>query len=96
MGIMKAPSVRDKLKRSVIWKNEEKKKYLKALMLNKKFKFTGWSKLTLNTLPHYKVRNRCIITGRGKAINQTFKLSRLEFRRWANLSKLPGLKKSSW
>ena len=45
--------------------------------------------------PTKKLRNRCIVTNRGKAINKTFKLSRLEFRRWVRDFLLPGVEKSS-
>ena len=94
MGIMKAVLVRDKLKRSKILKNEIKNKYLKSLKHNAKLNLSMWSRFELSSINHFKLRNRCIVTGRGKAINKTFKLSRLEFRRWAAKSMLPGVKKS--
>ena len=96
MGIMKAPSVRDKKKRKLVLKNEEKKTFLKCLKINKSLNCNWWSRLKLSSLAYYKTNSRCVETGRGKAVNKTFKLSRHEFRRWANSSKLPGLEKSSW
>lgn len=94
MGIMKAPSLRDKAKRSKLVNFEQKNKSLKSLKINKILKLTNWARLKLDTNPFFTVRNRCILSGRGKAINRDFKLSRLEFRR--NTAKLPGLEKSSW
>jgi small subunit ribosomal protein S14 len=93
---MKAPSVRDKAKRSKLVTFEQKKKSLKSLKNNQTLKLTSWARLKLETIPFFEVKNRCIVTGRGKAINRAFKLSRLEFRRWSNIAKLPGLEKSSW
>lgn len=96
MGVMKAVIVRDILKRKLVPKNEEKNKHLKALKLNSKLNLQSWSRFKLGSQPYTKFNDRCIVTKRGKAINQTFKLSRLELCRWAKFSKLPGLVKSSW
>ena len=93
---MKAPQVRDMQKRKLIPQNQERNRCLKALKLNSKLNYQSWSRLTLGSQSITKVKNRCIVTNRGRAINQAFKLSRLEFCRWAKLSKLPGLEKSSW
>jgi ribosomal protein S14 len=41
-------------------------------------------------------RNRCLITGRTRAILPYFKLSRIEFRQLAKQNYFIGVKKSSW
>ena len=43
-----------------------------------------------------RVRNRCPLTGRGRAIVRRFGLSRLIFRSLANSGRLVGVKKASW
>lgn len=41
-------------------------------------------------------RNRCQITGRGRAFLRKFKISRLMLRELALKGMIPGLKKASW
>jgi small subunit ribosomal protein S14 len=43
-----------------------------------------------------RVRNRCEMTGRPRAVYRKFKLSRLALRQLASLGALPGVVKSSW
>ena len=43
-----------------------------------------------------RVRNRCELTGRPRAVYRKFKLSRLALRQLASLGALPGVVKSSW
>ncbi len=43
-----------------------------------------------------RVRNRCTLTGRSRAIYRRFGLSRLRFRKLATQGQLAGIKKSSW
>jgi small subunit ribosomal protein S14 len=96
MGIMKVLLLKDKIKRSNISIFEERQKTLKFLKKNKNLQIKWWSKHKLANLLFKKFNNRCIFTGRSKSVNKTFKLSRLELRRWANLKILPGLGKASW
>ena len=53
------------------------------------------AKLPRNSSPT-RVRNRCEITGRPRAVYRKFKLSRLALRQLASLGGLPGVVKSSW
>jgi small subunit ribosomal protein S14 len=53
------------------------------------------AKLPRNSSPT-RVRNRCAITGRPRAVYRKFKLSRLALRQLASLGALPGVVKSSW
>ena len=43
-----------------------------------------------------RIRNRCEMTGRPRAVYRKFKLSRLALRELASLGALPGVVKSSW
>lgn len=43
-----------------------------------------------------RMRNRCSITGRGRAYHRRFGLSRITLREFAADGKIPGLVKSSW
>ena len=43
-----------------------------------------------------RIRNRCEMTGRPRAVYRKFKLSRLALRQLASLGALPGVVKSSW
>lgn len=68
------------------------------LSLSKQFRFDTmlrYSKLSRNS-SKVRIHNRCIQTGRGKAIYSKFKLSRISFRELALKGMLPGILKSSW
>lgn len=93
---MKAIIIKDIKKRNLLTQGKSPKRHLKALKLNFALNHQNSSRYELGSYPYNKVKNRCIITKRGRAINQSFKLSRLELSRWVKLSKLPGLEKSSW
>ena len=43
-----------------------------------------------------KIKNRCILTGRGRFLSRRFRLSRLALQKLARNGKIPGLRKSSW
>jgi small subunit ribosomal protein S14 len=43
-----------------------------------------------------RIKNRCMITGRGKAVYRDFRLSRFMFRQLALEGRLPGIRKASW
>lgn len=43
-----------------------------------------------------RVRNRCVLSGRGRAVNKFFKLSRIKCRELASRGLLMGVYKSSW
>ncbi|TVQ80249.1 MAG: 30S ribosomal protein S14 [Bradymonadales bacterium] len=56
--------------------------------------------MKLATLPRtalpVRVRNRCQLTGRSRAVYRRFKLSRIKFRELAHQGLLPGVSKASW
>ena len=53
------------------------------------------SKLPRNSSP-VRLRTRCIVTGRPRAVYRKFMLSRIAFRELALQGKLPGIHKASW
>jgi Ribosomal protein S14 len=52
-------------------------------------------KLPKNSSP-VRVRNRCSLSGRPRAYNRKFGVSRIQFRELALSGKIPGVTKSSW
>jgi small subunit ribosomal protein S14 len=51
----------------------------------------------LNNLPgKYRIKNRCILTGRARSIYRHFKLSRIMIKELSAYGLLPGIQKSSW
>src|SRR3954470_22060363 len=43
-----------------------------------------------------RIRNRCTLTGRPRAVYRKFKLSRIKLRELASNGQIPGMVKSSW
>lgn len=90
---------KDKVKRSKIAILENKKRTLKSIKQNKRNKkiwCSWWAHHKLTTLTHRKIKNRCIITKRGSSIKKSFKLSRIELKRWVEHRLLFGVGISSW
>jgi small subunit ribosomal protein S14 len=58
------------------------------------------ARLKLAELPRnsakVRIRNRCEITGRPRAVYRKFKLSRIALRDLASTGQIPGMVKSSW
>jgi small subunit ribosomal protein S14 len=53
------------------------------------------AELPRNTNPT-RIRNRCELTGRPRAVYRRFKLSRVALRELASVGLIPGVTKSSW
>ena len=93
---------KDNTRRQLVLKNETKrleyKSIIKNLNLPKEVRYEYVSKLNnLNrNSSQIRVRNRCILTGRGRSIYSFCRLSRLKFRELAAQGGLAGIKKSSW
>jgi small subunit ribosomal protein S14 len=70
--------------------------YNTTLSMEERFK----AQLELAKLPRNssatRYRNRCELTGRGRAVYSKFKLSRICLRELASKGQLPGVKKASW
>ena len=72
------------------------KKYAERRELMKKEgDFEGLQKLPRNSSPT-RIRSRCSVTGRGRAVYKKFGLCRNVFRQLASEGKIPGVRKASW
>jgi small subunit ribosomal protein S14 len=93
---------RDKKRRILVLKYEQKRTILKYILSNRKLSadirwqagidLAGFPSNSSKT----KLKNRCILTGRSNSINRSFRLSRIMLRDFANSGSISGLKKSSW
>lgn len=93
---------KDFTKRQLVSKNELKRLEYKSIIKNQKISkqirfqyIIKLNKVNKNS-SETKIRNRCILTGRGKAVYQMFRLSRIKFRELASQGMLPGVQKASW
>ena len=79
-----------------------KRKALKAIVMDqsKPLEERFRAQLKLSAMPRngskVRIRNRCEVTGRPRAVYRKFKLSRLALRQLASSGNLPGVVKSSW
>jgi small subunit ribosomal protein S14 len=93
---------KDKKKRILVAKYELQRLIYKYMIKNALLPKTlrNHSVKNLNKLPRkgsiIKVRNRCILTGRGRSVLSFCKLSRIKVRELASQGLLAGLKKASW
>ena len=92
----------DVKRRNLFLKNELKRVQYKSIIKN--FKIPGETKdlyvSKLNRIVRnsskVRVKNRCVLTGRGKAVYRFCRLSRIRFRELASQGLLLGISKSSW
>jgi small subunit ribosomal protein S14 len=93
---------RNKKRVKLVEKHRAKRAELKAILANpattdEEF-FTAQKKL--QKLPKNsaaeRVRNRCSLSGRPRAFNRKYGVSRIQFRELALAGKIPGVTKSSW
>ena len=58
------------------------------------------ARLKLSKIPRnaskVRIRNRCVVTGRGRGVLRKFNLSRIAFRELSSIGQIPGITKSSW
>ena len=93
---------RDQKRRNLFLKNELKRVQYKSIIKN--FFISGDKKdeyvMKLNKVKRnsskVRVQNRCVLTGRGKAVYRFCRLSRIRFRELASQGLLLGVSKSSW
>lgn len=99
---MKSLYNKDKKRRQLYLKYEEKKYLLNYIKNNLYKKKTIRNKAYLKLLAlspnssHTRARNRCVITNRPRAVYKKFKFSRLVFRKLALSGDLVGIRKASW
>ncbi|NQW29591.1 MAG: 30S ribosomal protein S14 [Ignavibacteria bacterium] len=87
-------------KKSIIARNEKRKRLVekyaaKRAELKAAGDMEGLQKLPRNSAPT-RVRSRCNVTGRGRAVYKKFGLCRNMFRQLALEGKIPGIRKASW
>ena len=93
---------RDLKRRSLFSKNELKRLELKSLIndlnISKEIRYnfiTQLNKLSRNS-SKVRIKNRCILTGRGRSVYSFCRLSRIKLRELAAQGLLMGVTKSSW
>lgn len=87
-------------KKSIIARNERRirlaEKYAaKRAELKAAGDMEGLQKLPRNSSPS-RVRQRCLVTGRGRGVYRKYGLCRNMFRQLALDGKIPGVRKASW
>jgi small subunit ribosomal protein S14 len=87
-------------KTSVTARNEKRKRLVeKYAQRRQELKdlgdYIGLQKLPRNSSPT-RVRSRCNVTGRGRAVYRKFGLCRNIFRQMSLEGKIPGIRKASW
>jgi len=89
---------REKLVRKYAAKRAELKRQAKDMKLSPEERAAA--RETLAKLPKnssaVRLRTRCIVTGRPRAVYRKFMLSRIAFREMALKGELPGIHKASW
>lgn len=93
---------RDQNRRTLVYKNELRRAQYKSIIKN--FSIPGDTKdqyvSKLNKIARnsskVRIENRCILTGRGKAVYRFCRLSRICFRELAAQGLIAGVSKSSW
>lgn len=98
---MKKKLHKDKNLRSLFLKNETSRRVLKSIIKNGylSLEIRKKAQIELSSFPKntsiVRLRNRCLLTGRGKGIVGGFNLSRLMLRKLGRDGMVHGLKKSS-
>ena len=99
----KQSSIQKNLRRTLMVEKYQKRRLaLKNKIMNKNLNLEERIKFQskLNDLPRdssrVRVRNRCKITGRARAVYRKFGLSRIKIRELSMTGDLPGVIKASW
>ncbi|HHE33145.1 MAG TPA: 30S ribosomal protein S14 [Chlorobaculum parvum] len=87
-------------RKSIIARNERRKELVEKYAAKREELKKAGDYEALRKLPRdssaTRVRNRCILTGRGRGNYEKFGLCRNMFRKLALEGKLPGVRKASW
>jgi len=89
---------REKLVRKYAAKRAELKRRASDMSLSPEERMQAREKLAAlprNASP-VRLRTRCVVSGRPRAVYREFMLSRIAFRQLALEGKLPGIHKASW
>jgi ribosomal protein S14 len=100
---MKAQYTEDKNRRRLVKSIEQKRANIKQGFYNTKENTlesrillgAKLSKINRNS-SKTRVRNRCILTGRSRAVSSEFSISRIKFRERALNAQITGVHKGSW
>lgn len=93
---------RDKKRRVTVKKFAAKRAELMAAIDNQKLTpaLRLEARMKLQQLPRdsspVRLRNRCVLTGRGRGVFHKFGLSRIKLREYAMRGEVPGMVKASW
>ena len=94
--------LKDRRRRILVASYEFRRTWLKALYQNQSFNpdfrnyvYTQLLNLSKDISP-VRLRNRCVLTNRPRAVYRRFGLSRLMFRKYVWQCKLVGIRKASW
>lgn len=99
---MKSLLHKDQKRRKLYQKFEEKRYFLNYIINNlkidKSLRTDAYNQLILFSRNSSKtrVRNRCTLTNRPRAVYKKFKISRLMFRELSLKGEIPGIKKITW
>jgi len=99
---MKRQVQRDMKRRRLVHQYELKRLALRSISRNEEFSRESrlQAQIALSLLPRdsskVRVRNRCVITGRGRSTYADFKISRIVLREMGLNGLIPGLQKASW
>ncbi len=87
-------------RKSIIARNERRKELVEKYAAKREELKKAGDYEALRKLPRdssaTRVRNRCVLTGRGRGNYEKFGLCRHMFRKLAHEGKLPGVRKASW
>lgn len=89
--------IRDKKRRELFKKYELRRLILKSLLCNEILNFTEKNciRYLLNKMPKnsssVRIRNRCILTGRGRGVIRKYRLSRIMLKKYSLLGYIPGI-----
>ena len=89
-------------RRRLVARDAAKRKALKAIVMDqsKPLEERFRAQLKLSAMPRngskVRIRNRCEVTGRPRAVYRKLGMSRIALRQLGNSGVIPGLVKSSW
>jgi len=93
---------KEKNRRKLAKQYRVRREKLKAIVMNKETtmedRFAAVMKLAKMPRNSARVRqrNRCLLTGRPRAVYRKFKLCRIKLRELASMGQIPGVTKASW
>lgn len=93
---------RDKARRKCVAEYESERLRLRAIVKNKLLPEVVQQKAREQLASHprdasvTRVRNRCVVTGRGRGVITDYGLCRMKFRKLADFGHISGMTRSSW